>query len=386
MGEIGVDPRGIEIMVDKFQHFTLRFFNLSFRQAAIIKQEMLAKGGEAAISWKVCGWDQTGFGDFFGLLLSGTLRQLNELIQKLKLQPFGLPVIAGTIERTLKNYTADFNPLMIKGEPYDLQSQTYIMGIINITPDSFSKDGLYFQENYIDQAVRRAQQMIADGAHFIDVGAESTRPGAPRVDEEEEEKRLLPALKELVKVVNVPVSVDTYKPKVAEKALNFGASIINDIWGLQSPTDPEHRMAKLAADAKVPVIIMHNRKEKTNYQFIMKEIVEELGESITIGVNSGLELGQIIIDPGVGFAKTCQDNLQVLRNLDQLKILGRPILLGTSRKSVIGLTLDLPVEERLEGTIATVVWGISQGARIVRVHDVKEISRAVRMYDAISKG
>jgi dihydropteroate synthase len=258
------------------------------------------------------------------------------------------------------------------------------MGIINLTPDSFSQDGLYGRKDYIDSVLKQGGEMVAAGVDFLDLGAESTRPGAEQISEEEEAKRILPVIKELVRAVSVPISVDTYKPSIAEAALNMGASIINDIWGLQSTDDPDRRMAKLAATAQCPVIIMHNRK-KPDYRFLMKEIIESLQESINIALENGVDPGQIIIDPGIGFGKTYQDNLKVLQNLDQLQVLGKPILLGISRKSTIGLTLGLPVAERLEGTIAANLWGISKGANIIRVHDVKAVKRAVKMYDAISK-
>lgn len=274
--------------------------------------------------------------------------------------------------------------LNIEGKNYDLNARTYVMGIINLTPDSFSQDGLYGQKDYIDSVLKQGEEMVAAGVDFLDLGAESTRPGAEQISEAEEAKRILPVIKELVRMVSVPISVDTFKPSIAEAALNMGASIINDIWGLQSTDDPDRRMAKVAATFGCPVIIMHNR-EKPDYRFLMKEIIESLQESINIALENGVDPGQIIIDPGIGFGKTYQDNLKVLQNLDQLRVLGKPILLGVSRKSVVGLTLDLPVSERLEGTIAANLWGISKGANILRVHDVKAVKRAVKMYDAISK-
>ena len=386
MNEIGVSPQGIEIMVSKFQHYQVRLYDLTFRQAAIIKQEMLARGAEAAVPWKVCSWEKEATDCSYRALLSGTRRQFEQFIAKLKQQPFGLAVIASNLEIALNNYSgpqSGFN-LTIKGKTYDLNARTYIMGIINLTPDSFSHDGLYGAKDYIDLAIKQAEKMVAAGVDFLDLGAESTRPGAEKVPEAEEAKRILPVIKELASAVSVPISIDTYKPALAESALNLGASILNDIWGLQAPDDPERRMAKVAADAKSPVVIMHNQKEP-GYRFLMKEIIAALDKSIEIALEHGVGSEQIIIDPGIGFAKTYQENLQVLQNLDQLKVLGRPILLGTSRKSVIGLTLDLPVEERLEGTIATNLWGVAKGANILRVHDVQAITRAVRMYDAINK-
>ena len=389
MREIGVDPRGMAIMADKFEHLVVRLNGLDYRQAAIIKQEMLARGAEAAVSWEICSQQGKEVGPRQGALLSGTLRQFKQLVAKLKLQPFGLPELAQRINQALVNYDQFQNsglaPLEIKGKIYDLQSRTHLMGIINLTPDSFSKDGLYQQTKYIDLALEQAAQMIAAGADFLDLGAESSRPGAVRVDATEEWKRLFPVLKELVGAVQVPISVDTYKPEIAQQALELGATIINDIWGLQAPDDPEHRMAKVVAAAKVPVVIMHN-KTNSDYAYLMPEIIDSLQRAIDLALDAGVAFEKIIVDPGIGFAKGYQENLRVLRDLAQLKVLGRPILLGTSRKSVVGLTLDLPAAERLEGTIATAVWGASQGANIIRVHDVMAHYRALKMGDAIAKG
>jgi dihydropteroate synthase len=271
--------------------------------------------------------------------------------------------------------------LAIKGRVYDF-SRTYVMGIINITPDSFSGDGLYPENKYVENAILQARAMIDAGADFLDVGAESTRPGAATVSAAEEGLRLFPVLRELVRAVAIPISVDTRKPEIAAKAVELGADIINDIWGLKSPEDSGHRMAEVIAQAQVPIIVMHNQAQP-GYQHLIREVVASLNESIDIASRAGIEPGKIIIDPGIGFGKTLHDNLKLLQNLHQLKVLGKPVLLGTSRKSVIGKVLDLPVEERLEGTIATNVWGVANGANIVRVHDVQAISRAIRMCDAI---
>jgi dihydropteroate synthase len=399
MDSIGVDPRGIGIMADKFQHFTVRLFHLSYRQAMIIKQEMLARGAEAAISQAVVTGVQMEKGEpaeagpECEALLTGTWRQFRQFIDKLKLQPFGLKELAPRLETALQNFLSPKLPLVtIQGKAYDLCSRTYVMGIINLTPDSFSGDGLLSQnartnqnasaQSYIDRALQQAERMVSEGADFLDIGAESTRPGAAMVDVAEEERRLLPVLKELVKAAKVPISVDTSKPEVAQKALEAGAAILNDIWGLQAPHDPEGRMAKIAAAAGTPVIMMHNKTDKS-YRHLLNEVNEFLRRSVAIAEAAGVKTEQLIIDPGVGFGKTYEHNLQVLQNLSQLKMLGRPILLGTSRKSMVGLTLDLPVEERLEGSIATAIWGVMKGANIIRVHDVQATWRAVKMCDAI---
>jgi len=384
MRRIGVDPRGIDIMEDKFEHYVVKIYGLTYRQAAIIKQEMLARGADAAVSWQVCSWTESDKSKEHEVMLGGTLRQLRQLIEKLKQQPFGLADVAQKLSEALDNYRNAHPKLKIGDRYYDISERTLIMGIINLTPDSFSKDGLHGGFNAIDAAIEQAQQMIAAGADILDIGAESTRPGGAPVSEEEEAARLFPVLKELVKAVDVPISIDTYKPVIAEKALDMGATIINDVWGLRWPHDPEHRMAKICGEADATVVLMHNQSQP-GYQNLMSEVIDSLSESLEIAVKYGVDPEKTIVDPGIGFAKTYEDNLNILQNLNELKILGRPVLLGTSRKSVIGLTLNLPVEERMEGTIATVVWGVAQGAGIIRVHDVQAVSRAVKMCDAIRK-
>ncbi|HEX3043945.1 MAG TPA: dihydropteroate synthase [Bacillota bacterium] len=370
-------------MMDKFQHFTVRLFQLSYRQAVIIKQEMLARGAEAAVSYGVGKGDPAEAGLECEALLTGTWRQFQQFIVKLRMQPFQLNELASRLETALLNYQSPkLAPVTIQGRTYDLASRTYIMGIINLTPDSFSGDGLLTYDNYLERVISQAERMISEGADFLDIGAESTRPGAAVVDAAEEERRLLPVLRELVKAVKVPISVDTSKPEIAAKALEAGAAMINDVWGLQAPHDPEGRMAKIVAVAGIPVIIMHNKVEK-NYRHLLNEVNEFLAHSIEIAQGAGVKTEQIIIDPGVGFGKTYEHNLQILQQLNWLKVLGRPILLGTSRKSVVGLTLDLPVEERLEGSIATALWGVMKGANILRVHDLQATWRAVKMCDAI---
>ena len=257
----------------------------------------------------------------------------------------------------------------------ELGQSTKIMGILNITPDSFSDGGRY---NHVEQAVLRAKEMIEAGANIIDVGGESTRPGHRQISAEEELERIIPVIKELEKEINVPISVDTYKADVAKEALKAGADIINDVWGAKG--DPE--MASVAAESGAPIILMHNRKEASYDQFL-RDVLNDLYESIQIVKQAGVRDDKIILDPGIGFAKSLEQNLLMMRNLDILTNLGYPVLLGTSRKSMIGRTLDLPVEERMEGTGATVCLGIQKGCQIMRVHDVKEMSRMARMMDAM---
>lgn len=257
----------------------------------------------------------------------------------------------------------------------DLNEKTWIMGILNVTPDSFS-DGGHFTD--IEKAVAHAKQMEADGADFIDIGGESTRPGYTPLPVEEELNRVLPVIRAVADNVNVPISIDTYKAETAQKALEAGASIINDIWGAKA--DP--RMAQIASSFEAPIILMHNRHD-TDYGDVMADMISDLKESIDIAIRAGVKEEMIILDPGIGFAKTYEQNLEVMDRLEELTNLGYPVLLGTSRKSIVAQTLGLPKEERIEGTGATVCLGIEKGCQIVRVHDVLPIKRMSTMMDAM---
>jgi len=257
----------------------------------------------------------------------------------------------------------------------NIQDKTMIMGILNITPDSFSDGGRYID---IEKAVEHAKEMIKQGADIIDIGGESTRPGSTLVTTEEEIKRVIPVIKRLSKEIEVPISIDTYKAEVAKQAIEAGATIINDIWGGKADQD----MAKVAAAYSVPIILMHNR-DNQNYNQLIPDMIADLMESVTIVKNAGVQEENIILDPGIGFAKTMDDNLVVMRNLEALVQLGYPLLLATSRKRFIGHVLDLPPTERMEGTGATVCLGIQKGCHMVRVHDVLEISRMAKMMDAM---
>ena len=261
--------------------------------------------------------------------------------------------------------------------PYQLDygKKTLIMGILNATPDSFSDGGCYIN---VDDAVAKAKQLVADGADIIDIGGESTRPGADFVSADEELSRVIPVIQAVSQEVEVPISIDTYKAEVAKQAVQAGAHIINDVWG--GKMDPA--MPKIVADLNVPYIIMHNRKEKT-YASFMRDAINDLYESIQLAKNAGVRDEHIILDPGIGFAKDLTLNIEMMQNLDTIVALGYPVLLGTSRKSMIGAILDLPPSERMEGTGATVCYGIQKGCQIMRVHDVKEIARMAKMMDAL---
>lgn len=257
----------------------------------------------------------------------------------------------------------------------DYEKKTLIMGILNVTPDSFSDGGKF---NRLDDALKQAEQMVKDGADIIDIGGESTRPNHMAVSAEEEMERALPIIEAVSKRIDVPISIDTYKANVAKQALEAGAHIINDVWGAKA----DNRMSSVAAEYGVPIILMHNRDNRSYTHFI-RDVFNDLYESITLVKQAGVTDENIILDPGVGFAKDFALNLEMMRNLDKLVSLGYPVLLGTSRKSMIGHVLDLPAEERMEGTGATVCYGIQKGCQIVRIHDVKEISRMAKMMDAL---
>lgn len=253
--------------------------------------------------------------------------------------------------------------------------KTYVMGILNITPDSFSDGGSY---NVLDAALSHAEQMIKDGVDIIDIGGESTRPNYTQISEEEEIDRVVPVIKAIKEVYDIPISIDTYKSKVAKAAIEAGADLVNDIWGLKYDTE----MAKVIKEHQVAVCIMHNR-EDSNYDEYRKDIISDLQESLKIAEKAGIAKDKIILDPGVGFAKTYEMNLQAIHYLEDLIALDYPVLLGTSRKSVIGLALDLPVTEREEGTLATTVIGVMKGCHFVRVHNVKANVRAIAMTEKI---
>lgn len=266
--------------------------------------------------------------------------------------------------------------MKIGNKEFKIGERTYIMGILNFTPDSFSDGGKF---DNIDAAITHVKEMIEAGADIIDIGGESTRPNHTPVEEDEEAKRVVPIIKAVREQFDIPISIDTYKAKVAEKAIEAGADLINDVWGFKKDKD----MAKVAAKYNVPCCLMHNR-ENEEYKDLMEDILEDLRESIKIAKDAGVKDENIILDPGIGFAKSHEQNLETMNKLERLKELGYPVLLGTSRKRMIGFTLDLPVEERVEGTVATTVIGIMKDAcDFVRVHDVLENSRAAKMTDAI---
>ncbi|MBY7141650.1 dihydropteroate synthase [Virgibacillus sp. NKC19-3] len=258
---------------------------------------------------------------------------------------------------------------------FDLSDRTHIMGILNVTPDSFSDGGNY---TLIENAVKQAVEMEKLGADIIDIGGESTRPDHEPVSQEEEIRRVVPMIKAVKDNIHIPISIDTYKAETARQAIEAGAEIINDVWGAKR--DPE--IASIAANYQAPIILMHNRTNK-DYTFLIDDMKKDLAESITIALKAGVARENIVLDPGVGFAKTAKDNLVVMNNLEQFTHLGYPLLLGTSRKSFIGGMLDLPAEERDHGTGATTCLGITKGAQIIRVHNVKVNMEMAKMMDGM---
>jgi len=274
-------------------------------------------------------------------------------------------------------------------------SRTYVMGILNVTPDSFSGDGIISKGETVQAALSQANEFLASGADLLDVGGESTRPGSAAVNADEEMERVIPVIQALHKTFpDVLISIDTYKAKVAEEAINAGAHIINDVWGLRADLD----LAHVAVKYDVPVVLMHNRSNPASvdvraklgnayigseYHDLIEDVKRELLESVALAKNAGVNESHIVLDPGIGFGKTREHNLELINRIDEIRSLGYPILLGPSRKSFIGFTLNLPPDQRVEGTAATVSVGITRGADIIRVHDVKEMARVAKMTDAL---
>ena len=268
--------------------------------------------------------------------------------------------------------------MKIGNREFEIRNHTYVMGLLNVTPDSFSDGGKW---NDRDRALRHVEEMLKEGMDIVDIGGESTRPGYTLLPDEEEIERVVPMIEAVKANFDVPISLDTYKSKVALAGIAAGADLINDIWGLKY----DDKMAGVIAESGLPCCLMHNRNN-TEYQNFMQEVAADLAETIQIAGRAGIADEKIILDPGVGFGKTYEQNLEVINCLEELNIFGFPILLGCSRKSVIALTLNLPADQRVEGTLVTTVMGVMKGCSFVRVHDVKENVRAVKMTEAILRG
>jgi len=378
MSRIGVDPVGIRLMSPKLFHLNLKIEGLTSPQANILKQEMLSVGGEAAVSSGVitCGAAATD------AIIAGTRKQMQNVIKKLNMQPFGLKKVADKIKNAIENIYKDEIIFRAGRHRWVLGKRILIMGVLNVTPDSFYDGGRYFKKA---DAGKRALQMIEEGADIIDIGGESSRPGSMPVSLDEEIKRVIPVVKEVARRSGAAISVDTTKSEVARQALQAGAAIINDISSLRF--DPA--MAGVCAKNKAGVILMHIRgtpatmQMDVEYDDLMSEIFNHLEERVDFAVKAGVKLENIAIDPGIGFGKDYADNLRIIRRLSEFKSMGRPTVLGVSRKSFIGKVLGVEAKGRLIGSIAAAITGILNGACIVRVHDVKETRMAIDMVEAV---
>ena len=363
--KIGAEKAGVDIMAPKAVFRVIKLSGIRNVAANIIKQEMLSLGGEAATSYGTINHSAPTT----DVLIMGTVKQLNALAQKLGQNKFDLPQVGKHIKELLNNYEKPRSP------------RTKIMGILNVTPDSFSDGGKF---SNLESALKHAKQMIGDGADIIDIGGESTRPGAETVSAEEEMKRVLPVIEKLADE-KITISIDTTKAKVAGAALEAGAVMVNDISGLRF--DP--KMAEVVAIAKADLCLMHikgnprNMQDSPQYSDLIGEVISYLSEGIAIAKKAGILQEKIIVDPGIGFGKTTKHNLEIIKKLPELAVLGCRVLVGPSRKSVIGQVLDLPLDERLEGTAALASASIMNGASIIRVHDVKEMKRVAKMCDAV---
>jgi dihydropteroate synthase len=370
---------GFGIMLPKLRHYLVQVEGLDTRAANILKQNMLSIGGEVSLPRDVFGFD----GQTSSCIISGTSRHFHDLFTKLTYQPFGLRKLNEEMQELLANLDGPkTRELQLAGRVYDLDERTLIMGIINVTPDSFSDGGRFFDpSSAVEEALRQAEA----GADILDVGGESTRPGSDFISLEEELERVVPVIEGITAHSGVPVSVDTTKAEVARRALEAGAAMVNDISAMR--LDPA--MPAIVAEAGVPVCLMHmqglpkDMQDNPTYEDLMGEVLSFLRVRAEEGEKAGIPPERILLDPGIGFGKTGEDNLEIIRRLDELKGLGYPLLLGPSRKSFIGRILDLPVEQRLEGSAAAVAVGIANGADIVRVHDVAEMVRVARVTDAI---
>ena len=377
MGKVGVDPTGIKLMKGKTLHYNLKVEGIDPRTANLLKQEMLSVGGDAALDKRGldCSSSSTD------ALLMGTEKQFEKLFSKLEQYP-DLHLLGQSVKEILRNLSRAHYTIRCRKRTFTLGKRTLLMGVLNVTPDSFSDGGLFFDK---ETAFARGLKMIEEGADFIDIGGESTRPGSKPLGLDEELRRVIPVIESLTKAVDVPISIDTYKSTVANKAIEAGAQIINDISGLR--LDPS--LSQVAAKENVPLVLMHIRgnpetmQKNIHYKSLFSEIIQYLRNSIQRAESAGVDPEQIIIDPGIGFGKTVEDNLLILKNLQEFKILGKPLLLGTSRKNFIGKILNADVTERLEGTLSSIVVSALNGAHIIRCHDILQVKRAIAIADAV---
>lgn len=379
--KIGATPAGSHIMVEKIFPLSLKIRGINPVAANILKQEMLARGGDVVTSRK----SLIETGGKTDVIMQGTENSIKSLIKKIKKQPFGLKELSTELEDYIDKLKKikKFKILKIGGKKFNTAGRTLVMGILNVTPDSFYDGGYYFEK---DRAVKRADAIVNEGADIIDIGGMSTRPGSLPVSRKEEIERVIPLIKYIRKNHKILISADTYRSEVAAGAIDAGAHIINDISGFSM----DKNMPEIIAESGAAVVVMHikgtpeNMQNNPVYENVVDEIYDYLEEKIKIAVDSGMKQDRIIVDPGIGFGKTLEHNLKIINRIAEFKMLGYPVLLGASRKSFIGGILDLPAEERLEGSLAAAVYSAINGADILRVHDVKETIRAIKVAKRIA--
>jgi dihydropteroate synthase len=377
MKRVGVDSTGIKLMEGKSLHLNLMVEGIDPRAANLLKQEMLSLGGDVAVDGRGldCSTRQ------IDALLMGTQKHFEKLILKLERYP-GLQSLGQSIKETIRNISKIQYTLRCRKRTLTLGKRTLLMGVLNVTPDSFSDGGLFFDK---EKAIAHGIRMVEEGADIIDIGGESTRPGSKPLELDEELRRVIPVIESLSKKVGVPISIDTYKSAVAQRAIEAGAEIINDISALNF--DPN--LAQVAAKENTPLVLMHIRgtpetmQKNVYYESLLSEILHSLKDSIRMAESAGVDPRQIIVDPGIGFGKTVEDNLFIIKNLYEFRILGKPILLGTSRKSFIGKILNAEAGDRLEGTLSSIAIGVLNGAHVIRSHDVLQTRKAIAVADAI---
>ena len=377
MKRVGIDPTGIKLMEGKSLHLNLMVEGIDPRAANLLKQEMLSLGGDVAVDGRGldCSTRQ------IDALLMGTQKHFEKLILKLERYP-GLQSLGQSIKETIRNISKIQYTLRCRKRTLTLGKRTLLMGVLNVTPDSFSDGGLFFDK---EKAIAHGIRMVEEGADIIDIGGESTRPGSKPLELDEELRRVIPVIESLSKKVGVPISIDTYKSAVAQRAIEAGAEIINDISALNF----DQSLAQVAAKENTPLVLMHIRgtpetmQKNVYYESLLSEILHSLKDSIRMAESAGVDPRQIIVDPGIGFGKTVEDNLFIIKNLYEFRILGKPILLGTSRKSFIGKILNAEAGDRLEGTLSSIAIGVLNGAHVIRSHDVLQTRKAIAVADAI---
>ncbi len=372
LDHMGVDKRGVDIMAPKSEIVLVTAKNLDPRGANILKQEFLSAGGEVAVPWGALDLSQ----EESRVLMMGTPRQYERVKNKLKEQPFDLSVLAEEIGEAVDNHQSG-NSLPWQNDGCD------VMGVLNVTPDSFYDGGEYER---VERAVEKGVSMSESGADIIDIGGESTRPGSERISIKEELERIIPVIERLDERVDSLISVDTYKPEVAEKAVEAGADLINDVFGLRKDGMPEK-----ISELEVPIVIMHmqgepkNMQKNIHYENVIDEIYSYFDERIEIAKEKGIDEDKIIIDPGIGFGKKLSHNLEIIDRLDEFRSLGNPILLGASRKSFLGNILDKSAEDRLYGSLAVAALAVEKGVSILRVHDPMETKDVIRTIEALNR-